>query len=253
MSAHAFEPVQMQPLNLLPLFQALGIQPPQPLVIPPMPAGHPALVHAGEEGAHPWEEGNEAIGEEPGLEGEEGLFEDWTTVYQEGPDHPDYTDADIPGTLVNTVQEGFAFLEIARGVEGIHNAVKNDLYFTMKQMMFTLMNGLVGNLQDLDTCWHEDFAHLSILVNANFNEEMIEVLEAHLDSFRDAFRNFIQWIRTTMTPHGLGDHVILPEIYQHYVRHSLRPQVAPPLDEEEMPLLDEQPPQGPHAEEQMLG
>jgi hypothetical protein len=237
--------------------QALGIQPPPPLVIPPMPAEHPALVHAGEEGAHPWEEGNEegeAIGEEPGVEGEEGLFEDWTTVYQEGPDHPDYTDADIPGTLVNTVHEGIAFLEIARGVDGVHNAIKNDLYFTMKQMMFTLMNALVGNLQDLDTCWHDDFAHMVVLVDSNFDEEMSDVLNAHLGEFRDAFGTFVQWIRDTMTPDGLGEHVILPEIYHHYVRHSLRPQVAP---EEEMPLLDEQPPQGPpqgpHAEEQMLG
>jgi hypothetical protein len=238
--AHAFEPVQMQPLNLLPLFQALGIQPPPPLVIPPMPEEHPALVHEGE-----------AIGEEPGLEGEEGLFEDWTTVYQEGPDHPDYTDADIPGILVNTVQEGFTFLEIARGVDGVHNDVKNDLYFTMKAMMFSLMNGLIGNLQDIETCWHADFAQLIIIVDSSFDEEEREVLDVHLGSFRDAFGNFVQWISDTMTPHGLGDHAILPEIYQHYVRHMLRPQVAPPL--EEMPLLDEQPEGGPQGQEQMLG
>jgi hypothetical protein len=209
----------LQPLNLLPLFHALGIQAPPPLDIPPMPDALPALVDEEEEA-------------------EEGLFEDWSTIYQDGPDYPPYTDQDIPATLASAVQEGFGFLEAARATE-LSVAIKNELYFRMKATMMTLMNGLIGNLQDIDTCWQEDYNTIHTILYDSVDPDTLVILETHMDHFRNALCAFLEWIRQSMTPHGLPGYAILPEIYAHYVRHVLRPQVSDEEeDEEEIPPLE---------------
>lgn len=218
----------LQPLNLAPLFEALGIQPPPAVEIPPfqaegfgevppMPAEAPALVPAA-------------------AAAEAELDTDWTTIYQDGPDYPEYTMADIPGALMDAVQDARSVLVVARAAEGASNNLKNQIYWNVKGMFLSLMNALVGNLEDVQTCWHE--SHAAVWENVEeFGDNPREALEARMAVFLNSFQDFVEWIRDTMTPEGLGTHVILPEIYHHYVRHTLRYYPEEEGEEEEMAAL----------------
>lgn len=182
----------LQPLNLAPLFEALGVQPPPALEIPPAAAA-----------------------------AEAELDTDWTTIYQDGPDYPDYTLADIPGALMDAVQDARSVLVVARAAEGASNDLKNQIYWNVKGMFLSLMNALVGNLEDVQTCWQA--SHAAVWGNVeDFGDNPREALEARMAVFLNSFQDFVEWIRDTMTPEGLDTHVILPEIYHHYVRHTLR-------------------------------
>jgi hypothetical protein len=214
----------MQPLNLQPLFAALGIQPLAPLVVPPAPAWDegalvpeppadpPALLPAEEQApVAAWEE-------DPPLD------DDASTVYglyAAEPDHPEYTLDDIPGVLINVMEEARLFLHIARS-SSVSNVIKNNVYYNMKRMVLSAWAGLTGNVQDLAICWHQDFNALLVDLES-FPEPVGTVLDVHVDIVREAFMRFVDWILDNQTPHGLQDYPLLLDLYQHYVRRELRP------------------------------
>jgi hypothetical protein len=231
--------MSLQPLNLEAAFAAVaGPAPlfashlsadflPPPLFIPPMPASAPALLPAAEQVA-PWEddalegaalEGDPHYQEEDPLDEDplhqDILDEDWSTVYQEGPDHPPYTLEDIPGVVINLIAEAKVFLQIVRSAD-ISNMRKNTVYYALKTVLYKLLP-----LEDMEADMHVLTHEMSL-----FEHETRALLTAQFENVGEAIVGFLEWMPQYLGANGMDNHALLPFIYHHYVRAELRPSVA---------------------------
>ena len=229
------QPLQpLQPLNLAPLFEALamvaGLAAPAPLVIPPL---HPAVAAAFEAAAA------------------DELDYDASTVPVDIDEYYAMAEVfadDLPGTVVNAIQEARPALALVRARDDVSNTTKNRFYYAIKRVLFLFL----GNPENIDG-WRNVYEHEVGEVLPHLPAAVIGDLAAPLEAFREAFQPAVDEMLGLRQADGsfTGFPDIHSDIYT-YVRRMLRPEGEPPfLDEGEDAWLDEAPHENGQLDEQV--
>ena len=209
------QPLQpLQPLNLAPLFEALamvaGLAAPAPLVIPPL---HPAVAAAFEAAAA------------------DELDYDASTVPVDIDEYYAMAEVfadDLPGTVVNAVQEARPALALVRARDDVSNTTKNRFYYAIKRVLFLFL----GNPENIDG-WRNVYEHEVGEVLPHLPAAVIGDLAAPLEAFREAFQPAVDEMLGLRQADG--SYVDHPDLYTDlyiYVRRMLR--IQDPMFEEDV-------------------
>jgi hypothetical protein len=227
------QPLQpLQPLNLAPLFEALamvaGLAAPAPLVIPPL---HPAVAAAFEAAAA------------------DELDYDASTVPVDIDEYYAMAEVfadDLPGTVVNAIQEARPALALVRARDDVSNTTKNRFYYAIKRVLFLFL----GNPENIDG-WRNVYEHEVGEVLPHLPAAVIGDLAAPLEAFREAFQPAVDEMLGLRQADG--SYVDHPDLYTDlyiYVRRMLRPEGEPPFLDEDA-WLDEAPHENGQLDEQV--
>jgi hypothetical protein len=227
------QPLQpLQPLNLAPLFEALamvaGLAAPAPLVIPPL---HPAVAAAFEAAAA------------------DELDYDASTVPVDIDEYYAMAEVfadDLPGTVVNAIQEARPALALVRARDDVSNTTKNRFYYAIKRVLFLFL----GNPENIDG-WRNVYEHEVGEVLPHLPAAVIGDLAAPLEAFREAFQPAVDEMLGLRQADG--SYIDHPDLYTDlyiYVRRMLRPEGEPPFLDEDA-WLDEAPHENGQLDEQV--
>lgn len=229
----------VQPLNLAPLFEALHVPP--PLVIPPLPLLFDALL-----AAHAPLAGGFAVADD--------IDYDATTVPVDIDEYYEFYEMaaivadDLPGTLVNAVQEARPALDLVRSRGDVSNLLKNRFYYTMKRLFLLF----IGSPENLDG-WRNMYEAEVNDVLPHLPAEVIGDLAARLEAFQGAFQPAVDEMLGLRQADGSysGYPDLLNDLH-FYVRRMLRMQ-DPLLEEDAHVLIDAEEEDLPAAQVMPLG
>jgi hypothetical protein len=217
------------PQNLLPLFEAaLDVANNEPanmlhLAIPPLPADVAAAFGLIEELLAP------AVA---GAGAEDDLDYDASTVPVDIDEYYDMADVfadDLPGALVNAVQEARPALDLIRSREDVSNLLKNRFYYAIKRLFFLFL----GNPENIDG-WRNTYGVEMGNVLPHLPAAVIGDLAAPLEAFQETFQPAVDAMLGLRQANG--SYVGYPDLYNDlyiYIRRMLR--IQDPMPEEDVP------------------
>jgi hypothetical protein len=214
------------PQNLLPLFEAaLDVENNEPLnmlhlAIPPLPADVAAAFGIIDELLAP-----------AGAVAEDNLDYDLSTVPVDIDEYYAMADVfadDLPGTVVNAVQEARPALDLIRSREDVSNLLKNRFYYAIKRVLFLFL----GNPENIDG-WRNTYGVEMDNVLPHLPAAVIGDLAAPLEAFQEAFQPAVDEMLGLRQADG--SYVDHPDLYTDlyiYVRRMLR--IQDPMFEEDV-------------------
>jgi hypothetical protein len=248
-----------QPQNLLPLFDAAAAPP--PLVIPPLPPGVAeafgvveAAVQFGDAYGvdlamgQLWHAINHhnnaavaaAAAAAAAVVAEDALDYDLSTVPVDIDEYYEMNEVfadDLPGSLVNAVQQARPALDLVRAREDVPNRLKNRFYYAVKRI-FLLFLGNAVNLNGWRNTYEAEMGEVLPHLPAALIDDLVAPLDAFLETFQPAVDEMLGLRQADGTFAGFPD--LHNDLYL-YVRRMLRiPDPPPELEDfEDWPVQEE--------------
>jgi hypothetical protein len=228
-----------QPQNLLPLLEAAMNIPPA-LVIPPLPAEVAAAFNAVQAAIHNGDVAgvdigmNElwhAIDHAGAAAAEDNLDYDASTVPVDIDEYYEMNEVfadDLPGSLVNAVQEARPALDLVRAREDVSNRLKNRFYYAMKRL-FLLFLGNPVNLDGWRNTYETEMGEVLPHLPAAVIGDLVAPLEAFQETFQPAVDEMLGLRQAD------GSFTGFPDLHNDlfiYVRRMLRIPEPPPEEED---------------------
>lgn len=230
-----------QPQNLLPLLEAAMNAPPA-LVIPPLPADVAAAFGAVQAAFHNGDVAgvdigmNElwhAIDHAGAAAAEDALDYDASTVPVDIDEYYEMNEVfadDLPGSLVNAVQQARPALDLVRAREDVSNRLKNRFYYAVKRL-FLLFLGNPVNLDGWRNLYEAEMGEVLPHLPAALIGDLVAPLEAFQETFQPAVDEMLGLRQADGSFAGFPD--LHDDLYL-YVRRMLRiPDPPPPLEDDD--------------------
>jgi hypothetical protein len=209
-----------QPQNLLPLFNAVAAPP--PLIIPPLPAEVAVVFGLIDEVLH-------QVG--GGAAAEDVLDYDLSTIPVDIDEFHEMNQVfadDLPGSLVNAVQQARPALDIVRAREDVSNRLKNRFYYAVKRL-FLLFLGRPENIDGWRNTYEAEMGEVFPHLPAALIGDLVAPLEAFQGMFQPAVDEMLGLRQDDGSYAGFPD--LHNDLYV-YVRRMLRIPDPPPEEED---------------------